>query len=251
MKTIFNLMFICLFLSCHQKEEKKTNENILVEEVDIPQKDEVGKLQKPIPNSDQNSIYLISDDWTYDKWELSEKKSSYIRREFDTLQYGYRIRDYYSHEKNIPTQVGYLLDLNGNNAKNAKAFGQWFLFQNDSRKIASTGFYKEGLRDSIWITNYEDYPIPKLKFYKNGKESNFEGDVLIKDYENRIWFEVEDIKIGEFPKSKMSFYRYDIDIILEYQFVEGIDSINVKQKIYELSSMDFVKESEYKIVKEF
>lgn len=126
------------------------------------------------------------------------------------------------------------------------AFGQWFFFGGDSGKLYSTGFYKEGIKDSIWINIFDDYSIPKLTFYKNGNiQSKYNGKVSIYDDKGKIWIEGNSFESNKIPKGEWKFYRYDIGKILVRKFKNEKDSIRVIQKKYELNTGNLIEINDF------
>ncbi|WP_419213705.1 hypothetical protein ACNR9Q_05995 [Maribacter sp. X9] len=125
----------------------------------------------------------------------------------------------------------------GENALESGAFGQWFFFEGDATKwIHKTGFYKDGLKDSIWIATYEDHPMPTIEFYKHGSIKPYQGKIAIYDDEGRLWFKSDNLKTESMPKGVMQFYRYDVNKIMEYEFKEVKDSIEVFTNVYNLKT---------------
>lgn len=151
----------------------------------------------------------------------------------DTLNNGFKVTNFYPDMYIL--DIMYKKKLNKTPLKSL-AYGQYFRFDSESSSLYQTGFYKKGIKDSIWITIFDDYPIPKLEFYRNGKLSDYYGKVVIKDEKGRIWIQGNNVVLNEIPKGKWKLYRYHLDIVQEYQFEAEKDSIRVIQETKNLKT---------------
>lgn len=246
MKIINYVLLVCCFMACNQKKDHKNNTANSDQEVRNSSKERMVDSTKV----ETGDIFLINEYAENVSWKISQKNKANTRREIDTLEHGYRIKDYLKYNTTFPYREGKLFNLNGKNHEDSKAFGQWFVFHNDSERPAVTGFYKNGLKDSFWITNYEDYPVPRFEFYKEGQSTNYQGNVEIKDNKNRTWFEGFDMKFDDLTQGHYLIYRYDLNQVFEYRFKEENDSIAINQRISDLKTNEFLQTKKYKVAKE-
>ena len=63
-------------------------------------------------------------------------------------------------------------------------------FIHDAR-LYQVGFFKNGVKDSVWITNYEDYPLPSFELYRNGKSIKGYKSVHVTDDKDNLWADGE------------------------------------------------------------
>lgn len=95
----------------------------------------------------------------------------------------------------------YLVPSNGNYIKLLKEFyltkaefenhksdiqNSKLFFIQDTR-LYKVGFLKNGMKDSTWITNFEDYPLPSFEFYKNGKSTKGFKSFQAHDDKGDLW----------------------------------------------------------------
>ena len=138
----------------------------------------------PEPSKNQNidSIFFKAPDiFEYEDWLLSDAETANILRivNQDT------IKDYFWAEKeNNLMHMKLLAEGKGIypksiDEKSAKLFGQWKYYGDADTGLYKTGFFLNGFKDSIWYINYEDFPIPLIKYYKEAKSIDFKGNLFI------------------------------------------------------------------------
>lgn len=65
------------------------------------------------------------------------------------------------------------------------------LFFIQETRLYKVGFLKNGIKDSTWITNYEDYPLPSFEFFKNGKSLKGYKKISLTDDKDNLWADGE------------------------------------------------------------
>lgn len=175
---------------------------------------------------------------------LSESGMSTI----ETKSGGFRVVNYSDtkRKKENLRSIEYKKRL-GSSPFTSQAFGQWFFFTGDFAYLYKSGFYKDGLKDSVWVSVFDDYPIPKLCLFKDGIPTNYAGEVKILDNNGLVWIHGQDLTLNELPKGTWELYRYDFPkpFKFQYNFERRGDSILVHQREIDIHSKDILKEWEY------
>lgn len=169
---------------------------------------------------------------------VSKDKAGFFRVVVDTTSQGYKFIDFstYQYSSGVyePKRAGYILNLHELSPEKALANGKWLVFGNDSDlnnpKYHSIGYYKNGVKDSIWYTSYED-GWNKHVYYKNGEPIDYVGEAKFYGYGDSLIAEgLKFIKNG-FPIGKWKYY-YVNDEIIEHEYLHLRDSILVKYTSY-------------------
>lgn len=61
------------------------------------------------------------------------------------------------------------------------------LFFIQDTRLYKVGFLKNGMKDSTWITDFEDYPLPSFEFFKNGKSTKGLKSFQAHDDKGDLW----------------------------------------------------------------
>ncbi|WP_338794245.1 hypothetical protein [Bernardetia sp. MNP-M8] len=133
-------------------------------------------------NQNIDSIFFKAPDiFEYKDWLLSDAETANILRivNQDT------IKDYFwAEEGNNLMHLKLLAEGKGiypksMDEKNAKLFGQWKYYGDADIGLYKIGFFSNGFKDSVWYINYEDFPIPLIKFYKQGKSIDYRAELVV------------------------------------------------------------------------
>ncbi len=138
---------------------------------------------------------------------------------------------------------GKLINAKGKNPKEAGFYGKWFFYGDGDMGINEIGYFKNGIKDSVWYTNYED-SFPRIKYYSKGVKTNSKGDFRIKIKDSLVAKGKEISKIG-IPKGTWTFY-YSEEFKSERQFLLEKDSVIVKFKNIDRSSGEIIEKGEFK-----
>ena len=199
MNKIYVLILVSiLFFSCSNK--RRITQNSLLE---------------PSKNQNIDSIFFKAPDiFEYEDWLLSDADTANILRivNQDT------IKDYFWEEKeNNLMHMKLLAEGKGIypksiDEKNAKLFGQWKYYGDADMGLYKTGFFSSGLKDSVWYINYEDFPIPLIKFYKKGKSIDYKGELVVYS-DTLLLAKGKEVKASGIPLGEWTFDTIQYNII--------------------------------------
>lgn len=102
---------------------------------------------------------------------------------------------------------GTLREISKWKSNEAKAFGQWFFYDSNG-SLYQIGNYKDGKKNGVWYTMYEDGSTSKLEFYKNDEKINYTGKYTIYDEESRPWIVGHQVLPTNFALGDQTSYDY-------------------------------------------
>ncbi len=222
--TLVGFVFLALF-SCKNNQDKTKISN--------------NYLSAPEQKNTRNRDTLFFRKKNDSLLEITNKKEAHFFRVIiDSSSIGYSFFDYSTYQftpKNYePVETGNIQNIYELNPKKALANGKWIVFENDSHpkypKFHKIGYYKNGIKDSIWYTNYED-GWNEYFYYKKGNPVDYTGKV--KFYDNRDSLVSEGSKFLKtgLPIGKWKYY-YINNNVLEHEYIHQKDSILVKYISY-------------------
>ncbi|WP_064967392.1 hypothetical protein [Tenacibaculum ovolyticum] len=170
---------------------------------------------------------------------VNKKEAHFFRVIIDSSSFGHCFLDYstYQFTPNVyePIETGNIQNIYELNPQKAIANGKWIIFGNDNHpsnlKYHKIGYYKQGIKDSIWYTNYEDGWSQYL-YYKKGKPINYEGNVKFYGYKESLVAEGSRFRKDGLPIGIWKYY-YNKDEVVEYEYIHKKDSILVKYINYD------------------
>lgn len=175
-------------------------------------------------------VIELQSDSIIDKLEnatsIEKNASSFKDIIIDTLENGYKINRYDGdgYERPNLLEIFSVKSLNKDLDAEENRFGQYFRFMLDLGELHMSGSYKDGKKNGLWLTQYEDSPLLDLIFIEDTKE-------ITKKIENRILKDDLDriiIEIIQFiPDSKLHYKQYSYNPTLH----EGI--LNISEHVLE------------------
>ncbi len=91
-------------------------------------------------------------------------------------------------------------------------------FYSENDRLYKSGFMKGEVKDSTWITMFEDYPLPAFELYRNGASVKGEFSFNLKDDKGRAWAKGKLLTKPEFTAGNehkslghINFFQYDAD----------------------------------------
>ncbi len=206
---------------------------------------------KQTENISMDTIYFIKgDDGVFNVVNKSDAHFFRVIIE-DSSSYGYRFFDYstYQFAPDVyePVQTGRIKNLYELTPHKAIANGKWIVFGNDTHpsnlKYHKIGYYKEGVKDSIWYTNYED-GWDAYFYYKNGVSIDYEGRVKFYGYKGALVAEGSGFLTSGLPIGVWKYYN-NYNEILEHEYIHQKDSIIVRYTKFDRKTKSILDKGAY------
>ena len=170
---------------------------------------------EPSKNQNVDSTFFTAPNiFVYKNWAVSDFKTANILR----IVKQDIIKDYFWAEKeNNLMHMKLLAEGRGTypkstDEKSAKLFGQWKYYGDADMGLYKTGFFSSGLKDSVWYINYEDFPIPLIKFYKEGKSIDYKGELVVYS-DTLLLAKGKEVKASGIPLGEWTFDTIQYNII--------------------------------------
>jgi len=125
----------------------------------------------------------------------------------DTLENGYKINRYDGEgfERYNLQEIFFVHSLNEDLKTEENRFGNYFFFMLDMGVLHISGSYKDGIKNGLWLTLYEDSPLLDLTFFDGTKELTKKiENSIVKDDLGRIVIEI----IEFIPTIKLHYKKY-------------------------------------------
>jgi len=245
---------ICLLIlvSCKQEKEPITKKERIIKKV----------LPNKIYYSNQDTIYYNKDN----KYEvINGERNRFIDytklEKSHTSKYGGRFRikkgkikngiikvenytyTYYKgaiRKENL-ISTGYVKNFSDVDPVKSGTTGQW-RFYDDNGSLHQIGNYKEGSKNGIWYTVYEDAYLPKIEYYKDGVKVNHKREITIEDENGREWIKGSKINLKGIPEGKWTIYNYEENEYYLSNFIINDADVIVKGQVFDLKSNELIRE---------
>ncbi|WP_346881332.1 hypothetical protein [uncultured Algibacter sp.] len=202
-------------------------------------------------NTDDENIKIIDsiffkaqDIFTYNTWVITNRTHGNILR---TYEKGIAKDFFWNNNQNLMNlkmlASGKLKYPKGKNTKEALFYGKWMFYGDADVGVYKIGYYKNGVKDSIWYTNYEDY-IPLIKYYRNGKSIDITGNFIITD-NTKTLAQGKEISNNGIPAKTWTFYITN-EIKSEREFIVDRDSVSIIYKNISRTSGLIIDSGSYK-----
>ncbi len=165
---------------------------------------------------------------------VNKSEAYFFRVVKDSSSLGYEFIDFSMYEYSAgihePKRSGYIQNLYELFPEKSIANGKWIIFGNDSDllynlKYHKIGYYKQGIKDSIWYTSYED-GWDEYFYYENGTSIDYVKNVKFYGYQESLVVEGTEFRKDGLPTGIWKYYRDNE--VLEHEYIHQKDSIVVK-----------------------